>query len=77
MLVRVRVVCPDRCSCRGSLLGGDAMRSAPVPRPQTVEQQVTGVEVLPPAAPVTEHARLSAGTADLWRELVHLCMETP
>lgn len=25
----------------------------------------------------SEHERLSAGTADLWRQLVHLCMETP
>lgn len=28
-------------------------------------------------AVTTEHARLTAGTADMWRELVHLCWETP
>jgi hypothetical protein len=49
--------------------------AAGVPAPAA--RPVTGVEVLPPAASVTEHAKLSAGTADLWRELVHLCMETP
>ena len=31
-----------------------------------------------PAAPTaTEHQRLTDDTADLWRQLVHLCWETP
>jgi hypothetical protein len=54
------------------------MRSAPAPRPQAVEQQVAvGGGTFRPTPTATEHAKLSAGTADLWRELVHLCMETP
>jgi hypothetical protein len=45
------------------------MSSAPAPRPQAVEQQAAGVGLFRPT--------LAAETADLWRELVHLCMETP
>jgi hypothetical protein len=39
-------------------------------------RQVAEVDTFRPAS-ATEHARLTDGTADLWRELVHLCMETP
>jgi hypothetical protein len=54
------------------------MRSAPAPRPQAVEQPgAVGGETSRPTPPATEHAKLTEGTADLWRELVHLCMETP
>ncbi len=45
------------------------------PTPNVVEQRDTGA--CPPAAPVSEHAQLTAGTADMWRQLVHLCIETP
>jgi hypothetical protein len=39
-------------------------------------RQVAEVDTFRPTS-ATEHARLTEGTADLWRELVHLCMETP
>jgi hypothetical protein len=54
-------------------------RTAPDAAPaSSVEQQVTvDGGIFRPPSTVTEHAKLSAGTADLWRELVHLCMETP
>ena len=41
-----------------------------------VERQDTG-GYAPASPPVSEHARLTDGTADLWRQLVHLCWETP
>lgn len=44
--------------------------------PLTVEQQDPGLSV-PASGPGSEHEQLTAGTADLWRELVHLCWETP
>lgn len=44
----------------------------------TVEDQDTGEGgTFRPTSPVSEHARLTDGTADLWRQLVHLCWETP
>jgi hypothetical protein len=44
--------------------------------PAARQVAVDGGIFRPPSA-ATEHARLTEGTADLWRELVHLCMETP
>lgn len=51
---------------------------SPPDTPASVEGQVAddGGTFRPPSS-ATEHARLTDGTADLWRQLVHLCWETP
>jgi hypothetical protein len=54
----------------------EPIAAAGVPAPAARPVAVDGGIFRPPSA-VTEHARLTEGTADLWRELVHLCMETP
>lgn len=43
------------------------------------EQQAVGEDrpFASPTANLSEHSRLTDGTADMWRQLVHLCWETP